>query len=179
METLLTAQSLIPFLIGVVVAGVTYYFICKNQNSMPSTNITHKLISNAEALELIDNYSGCKDDDTVSGHLELDVLLTYIDQATTQCDSIGIQLSGLEYYFAKYKNDATNGDRSTIVIYPTYKDANNNHVPFDPFISTSGNPVEVQALNSVAVGSRSSDSRFSSRHVLDKSNMSPPRQNTI
>ena len=173
------ATNLLPFLIGVVVGGIIYYFICKNQNSTPAVNIDDKLIDNAEALRLIDNYKGCNEDDTVSGHIELGVLLTYINSVTSKCQEIGMTLSGLEYYFAKYDNDIVNGHRSTIVIYPTYKDSNNNHIPFDPFISTNSDPVTVVGLNGVSASNRSGDSRFSSKHVLDKSNMSPPRQATI
>ena len=88
-------------------------------------------------------------------------------------------LSGLEYYFAKYDNDVINGDSTTIVIYPTYKDSNNNHVPFDPFISTNSAPVNVVDLYRDTTSNRTSHRNFTSKHVLDKSNMSPPRQATI
>ena len=179
MDTLLSASSLLPFVIGVVVGGITYFFICRSQNATPSVPIANKLISNKMALDMISNYSCSNGDDTVSGHLELGVLLTYINQISSQCTSIGMTMSGLEYYFARYDEDAVNDSRSTIVIYPTFEDANGNHVPFDPYESTNGSPVTVVALNATALGSRNGSARWTRNFVLDKSNMSPPRQNTI
>ena len=185
MEYLTSANSLVPLVIGVLIGGLVYYFICKSQNATPVVNLNANLISNGEAIDMINRYS-CSSDDTASGHLDLGVLLSYVDKMSTQCKSIGMELSGLEYYFAKYDNDPVNANRSTIVIFPTYRDGG-NHVPFDPFLSTSSNSkIEVIALNDTTNKNQRStskstwyDNSAAQMVALDRSNMSPPRQPTL
>ena len=177
------AENLAPFLVGVVVGGVTYYFICRSQNAIPPNDLDDKLISNRKALSMIHNFRANAPDDTVSGFLDKACLLEYMARVKTQCDAIGKTFTGLQYYFAKYDNDPVNGDRPTIVFYPTYDGGKNKagvdlHVPFDPFISTAGNPVKVSDMNAQYIAAGSDTARtgtmYESKHVLNRSNMSPP-----
>ncbi|MDF1697276.1 MAG: hypothetical protein P1U56_15640 [Saprospiraceae bacterium] len=179
----LTAENLLPFVIGVLVGGVIYYFICRAQSAVPTAGLSDKLISNMEALSIIHNYQATAPDNTASGHLDLGVLLAYIDAAKTQCTAVGKDLSGLEYYFAKYNNDANNGNRPTIVMYPTYFDGqdqsgNDLHIPFDPFISTTGHPMKVKDMSDQYIADATDAARkssfYTSVHALNRSNMSPP-----
>lgn len=173
-----------PFTIGVIVGGITYYFICKNQNAAPPNNLADKLITNLQALIKINNFQSIASDDTVSGHLGLGNLLAYIAAVKTRCEDIGFAFSGLQYYFAKYSNDPNSGDRPTIVIYPTFhdgqdEDGNDLHVPFDPFISENGNAITVvdmkRQFDEDSNKRREMDNAmYTSRNVLNRSNMSPP-----
>jgi hypothetical protein len=175
----LTKESILPFGIGVLVSGVLFYFICKAQSS-PTGSVGASLIDNATAISMIKNYNPCDTSDTatISGHLEIGALLGYIDEATTKCETLGFELSGLEYYFAKYIDELEN--RRTIVIYPTVQeieaDGTVHHIPFDPFLSTSADTMTVVEINLDNLKTRSI---FESKHVLDRSHMSPPRKPTF
>lgn len=181
-------------LLGIVVGMATAFYYCFKTNNTPSTNIDANLISNSEAISMIERFIDCyvvKEenetgddcaDDTVSGHFELDVLLAYINKMKTQCDVAGRPMSGVEYYFAKYPNDASaTGNRNSIVIYPTYQDndgqGNSVHIPFDPFVTTLHNleDSKVTTMRSVTVGARNGN-RFTDQHILNRANMSPPRE---
>jgi hypothetical protein len=164
-------KSLAPLAIGVAIGGALGYFIC-SQAGTPKNLHTSNLISNNEAIAMIDDRRAQQPSDPFSGHLEIGVLLSYIQEVQEQCDIIGVEFSGLEYYFANHLQD--NGDSwdegtLTTVLYPTYK-SGVNHIPFDPFISTSANLVSVLDIKSDL------NQHGSSMHVLNRVNMSPPKQ---
>lgn len=174
-DTLFTLASLLPFLVGILIGGVMAYFICKRVSSSPGTPLAGNLIDNETAFQMINNFENCTKDDTVSGHIELGVLHEYINQMSTRCTNIGMDLSGLEFYFAKYEpTDAVNPGRTTIVFYPTYNDGA-NHIPFDPLTSSNGNPVTVFDMSRNA----RTNAMNNSLCALDRLHMSPPRQPTF
>ncbi len=170
----------------VALAAGLGYLICTFLDRDPKGDLGSNLITNVKALELIANYQAPGYTNTASGHLELGVLLAYIDKVKTQCSSINKELSGLEYYFAKYGefDNPPNENQNTIVIYPTYKNGN-DHIPIDPFLPLVNNePVTVKSINiqykiDVAAQASMSDSLYTSNNVLNKSHMSPPRQPTL
>jgi len=172
-ENLINPGNLFSFFIGIAAGLFICFLISDDENADPSIDISANLITNAEASTLINNFNGCDSDTTTtSGHLELPILLEYIKQMGNQCQTMGREMSGLEYYFAQYSNDPVNGDRITALFYPTYRDSTSgNYVPFDPF---SG--LDVQGMNSGGLRTTRSDTI---KCVLDKSNMSPPRQPTF
>jgi len=178
-------------LLGIVIGMATAFYYCFKTNNTPATNIDSNLISNSEAIAMIERFIDCyvvkegdEDgdlcaDDTVSGHFKLDTLLSYIDQMKTQCEVVSRPMSGIEYYFAKYESDTSdNSNRNTIVIYPTYQDTDNEgniiHIPFDPFVTTLVDS-KVITMRSVTTVSRTGN-RFTDRHILNRANMSPPRE---
>ncbi|MEM9549052.1 MAG: hypothetical protein AAGA77_23900 [Bacteroidota bacterium] len=175
-NNLINPGTLFSFFIGIATGLFICFLISEDGDQVPNPSpidITSNLITNAEATALINNFSGCSDDTTtVSGHIELPVLLEYLRQMGDQCQSVGRELSGLEYYFAKYNNDPDNGNRITALFYPTYRDSVLNHyVPFDPFSNLS-----VERMNT---GLQRTIATDAINCVLDKSNMSPPRQPTF
>lgn len=130
------------------------------------------LITNTDAIGMIDARIAEAPNTSISGHLDIGVLLSYIAEIQERCDAIGVEFSGLEYYFANHATSnpgSWNNGSLTTVIYPTYKSGNDN-IPFDPFLSTSSNIVTVIDIkNDLA-------QYGSSAHVLNKSNMTPPKQ---
>ena len=173
-NNLINPASLVSFFVGIAAGLFICFLISGDPDDPPEVDISANLISNAEAFTMIDNHVHCTpEDSTISGHVELPILLGYINKMSNQCQSIGMEMSGLEYYFARYTNDPDNDDRPTILFYPTYR-SSNGHVPFDPFSSISGSPAHVVNINN---GNR----RIATdtvRCVLDRSNMSPPRPPT-
>ena len=180
-NNLINPTSLVSFILGIAAGLFICFIISSDPEADPEIDISANLITNAMAISMINNYSPClENDNTVSGHVELDVLLGFINKMSNQCQSINMELSGLEYYFAQYSNDKDNADRRTVLFYPTYKDTIDGtriiHVPFDPFSSRVGQPMNVIDMNDPGERTIETDT---SRCVLDKSNMSPPRQATF
>lgn len=180
-RSLINANSLVSFFLGIAAGLFICFMVNKDENSNPDIDISANLISNGDAIALINNFTGCDStDNTVSGHLELDVLLSYINKMSNQCQSIGAEMSGLEYYFARYMNDPVNANRRTALFYPTYSDTIDGlvvHVPFDPFSSTRTDRIDVVRMSREAgLMNATIDAVMC---VLDKSNMSPPRGATF
>ena len=164
-------KSLLPLAMGVAVGGALGYFIC-NQSGSPKNLHANNLISNNEAITMIDARRSQAPNDPFSGHLEIGVLLSYIHEVQERCDVIGVEFSGLEYYFANHlenNGDSWDAGKLTTVLYPTYK-SGVNHIPFDPFISNAANPVSVLDIKADLT------QHGSSAHVLNRVNMSPPKQ---
>ncbi len=164
-------KSLAPLAIGVVIGGALGYFVC-NQSGVPQNLHANNLISNSEAISMIDDRRAQQSSDPFSGHLEIGILLSYIQEVQERCDVIGVEFSGLEYYFANHLQDNSDSwDEGTLttVLYPTYK-SGVNHIPFDPFISSAANQVSVLDIKADLT------QYGSSAHVLNRVNMSPPKQ---
>jgi hypothetical protein len=169
---------------GIFFLGTALGFaVCTVLNRNPVTDLGQNLISNLEALRLIDNFHArSTQGDAVSGHLELGTLVGYIDRMKAQCKTVGIELSGLEYYFAKYgvADHPPNENQNTIVVFPTYED-NGAQIPIDPFLPfVNGRPVTVvdlyaDFLNDRNIPANLEAGQYTSSNVLNRTNMSPPR----
>lgn len=171
------------FLLSVGVGFAAASYLCFKRNSNTNIDIQDNLITNGMAIDMIERFMNCYhdenntddcSDDTISGHFELDVLLTYIAQMKAKMTTPGKPMSGLEFYFAKYATDSSeDSKRNTIVIYPTYQDVDSEgktvHIPCDP---DSSSPVPV-------IRTTPAQRNVQTRNVLNKLNMSPPRQPTI
>ncbi len=163
---------------GILFLGVGLGFaICTLLSRDPKADLTASLITNADALRLIDNYkSNNSQNNSVSGHFELGVIVGYIDKMKTACSSAGKNLSGLEFYFARYgQSDTPDQNTDTIVIYPTYED-NGKHIPFDPDLNVTVKDLNVDYQTDKASPANLSASKYTSTNVLNRAHMSPPRE---
>lgn len=207
MFVLITQECIGLLLTTGIIAAAAGFFICHRLNNTDPTdptgptgpndlNIDNKLLTNEEALQMINRYreqvSIPVKDNTASGYIDIDVLNVYIDTVRAKCAEVGKELTGLEYYFAKYEGEINEGDnsgRSTIIFFPTYwgedEDGNTGNIPFDPFQVV--NPVHVRNMNTAwrsaqaPSGGQTSRSaqgstEFSGSCALNKSNMSPPKK---
>jgi len=167
--------------------GALGYAICTILDRDPTGNVTPNLITNGEALEMIHRFRAGVNDDTASGHIELGVLLGYIELIKSKCSAVGKDLSGLEYYFAKYGPGPSGStaitkdskdNRNTLVIYPTFKDAAGDFIPFDPSVSTTTDIKRVVDLNDSTNWSNRANlggMYDTEAFVLNRLHMSPPR----
>jgi len=162
------------FLLG----GALGYMICTRLNKDPRSDLGNNLIDNAMALRLIKNYQDKSESgDAVSGHLQLGVLMAYVNEMQTKCDAVGKPLSGLEYYFATYgpQDHTPNENQNTIVIYPTYENGG-AHIPFDPDLNQNVAALYGQFNADLLANAALSGTTYSSSNVLNRTHMSPPRQ---
>ena len=162
--------TIISFLLGVAIGSGVMYYICKSTSA--ATDISRNLIPNSEAIELLNNRERAESE-SVSGHLPLDVLLSYFDYIAEASKSNSIVLSGFEFYFAKYgeREDNRESNKMTFFLYPTVK-INDDHVPFDPVASRINSIVKF--VDIMADGNNGEN-----LVALNKSNMSPPRGHTV
>lgn len=164
-------KSLVPLLIGLAAGGALGYFVC-NQSSTPKNLHSSSLISNNDAIRMIESRRAQSPNDPFSGHLEIGVLLSYIHDVQERCDVIGAEFSGLEYYFANHSEGRTsswNEGSLTTVIYPTFK-SGANHIPFDPYLSSETSRISVLDIKSNLT------LHGGGVNVLNRANMSPPKQ---
>ncbi len=170
-------------LAGIFLAGVAatafltwLYNLLRNRNN--SIDISANLISNEQALTMIGNYHAQGlNDNTASGHLELETLMAYIASMQDKCTTAGKTLSGLEYFFAKYgqAEHPPNQNLNTIVFYPTYVgtiDGHTGHIPFDPDATADSVKVMSDERKSGALRTAWANSN----NVLNRTHMSPPRE---
>lgn len=163
---------------GILFLGAALgYAIAIRLNRNPSADLTMNLITNKDALRMIANYKAVSPaGDSVSGHLELGVLMAYISRMQTLCTNAGREMSGVEYYFARYgANDEPDQNRNTIVMYPTYAEGG-AHIPFDPTPNISVVNLNTAYQTEVGGGATMAVAHASSMNVLNRTNMSPPRQ---
>ncbi|MFT4535461.1 MAG: hypothetical protein ACI9P5_002830 [Saprospiraceae bacterium] len=164
-------KLLVPLLIGLAAGGALGYFVC-SQSGGPTDLHSSSLISNSEAISMIDSRRAQSPNDPFSGHLEIGALLSYIHNVQERCNVIGAEFSGLEYYFANHSDSrpsSWNEGSLTTVIYPTYK-SGGNHIPFDPYLSSETSKISVLDIKANLT------LHGSSAHVLNRANMSPPKQ---
>ena len=158
--------------------GALGYVICTQLSRNPKVQLAANLINNAEALRLISNFQqNASTGDAVSGHLDLGVLLAYIDEMKVICSAAGKDLSGLEYYFAKYgpADNAPSQNQNTILLYPTFENAG-AHIPFDPEINLNVVTMYAQYQADLQSNVVLSGTTYNSANVLNRTHMSPPRQ---
>ncbi|MFT6333712.1 MAG: hypothetical protein ACI86M_002558 [Saprospiraceae bacterium] len=156
---------------GLAVGGALGYFVC-NQSRGSQNLHSSNLISNSDARSMIEARRAQSPYDPFSSHLEIGVLLSYIHDVQERCDVIGAEFSGLEYYFANHSErrpSSWNEGSLTTVICPTYK-SGENHIPFDPYLSSDTSKLGVLDIKSNLL------KHGSSAHVLNRANMSPPKQ---
>ena len=164
------ATTIIFFLLGVAIGSGVMYYICRSTSK--SVDLDNNLISNNEAIELLNNRVRT-DLESVSGHLPLDVLLSYFDYISKESEANLIELSGFEFYFGEYgeREDRRESNKMTFFLYPTVN-IDGHHVPFDPIASRVDGIVRL--VDIMADGNNGEN-----LVALNRSNMSPPRGQTI
>ena len=161
--------TIISFILGVAVGGIIMNYIC-NQIS-ESAPFLEKMISNSEAITLMNNRVRPAGE-SVSGHISLNVLLSYVDNISKTSKKNSTTLSGFEFYFARYGSnketeEAKVSNKMTFFLYPTV-DIDGDHVPYDPVASRRGNIVKF-------IDIMESGNNGDNKVALNKSHMSPPR----
>jgi len=160
----------------IALAAIGGFLICTVLNKNPTADLEDSLISNEQALKMIENLGISDPTAARSGHLDLGVLVAYIDRMKSKCSTAGKPMTGLEYFFAQYgANEHTpNGGQNTILFYPTYQGTVNGvagNIPFDPDSSAAS----VKDMNDVRRTNGALNNNWTiSRNVLNRTHMSPP-----
>lgn len=177
----LTAIAL--FAAGVLIGGAIAYYFCQNSNPVPEGEMRNRLITNSEALRVINNKMNDNSNDSYSGHIPMNVLLPYIKFLERESITAVEQVAGVEFYFTR--SDATSNGLGELsfLLYPTFLSENGDYIPYDPIASKTNlvKLIDLKATIPIGNGDASTRSAVTNEDnlvALNRANMSPPRQHT-